>query len=134
VIFRILVGQLSYLPRKVSAQIFSLMDFRNYWLTEMGIHRPKDYESRSAISQGAAGGSPVTPGVYFAVGVTARVDDRVGRGVGELAGNGGDVGLGVFVGGGTAVFVGNFVAVAGGGGCVGIAVLVAILPAVADGS
>ena len=60
------------------------------------------------------------------------MDDRVGRGVGELTGKG--VGLGLFVGCGTGVLVGNIVAVAFGGGCVGTVVLVALVPGVADGS
>ena len=64
----------------------------------LGIIEKKTQSPTFSKFQGAAGGSPVTPGVYRAVGVTARVDDRVGRGVGELSGNGGGVGLGVFVG------------------------------------
>ena len=62
------------------------------------------------------------------------MDDRVGRGVGELTGKGVGVGLGLFVGCGTGVLVGNIVAVAFGGGCVGTVVLVALVPGVADGS
>jgi hypothetical protein len=36
--------------------------------------------------QGIGGGPEVTAGVYLAVGVTASVDERVGRGVGEEIG------------------------------------------------
>lgn len=94
-----------------------------------------------SIIYGATGGSPVTPGVYFAVGVTAKVDDRVGRGVGELSGNGVGGGLGVLVGGGNGVlvgggnwvFVGSWVGIAVGAGWVGKGVFVTIFSCVAVG-
>jgi hypothetical protein len=79
------------------------------------------------------GGSPVTPGVYFAVGVTAKVDDLVGRGVGELTGKGVGIGLGVFVGAGNGVLVGGLVGADVGGGWVGKAVLVAFFVGVSEG-
>jgi hypothetical protein len=60
--------------------------------------------------QGSGGGPEVTAGVYLAVGVTANVDERVGRGVGETAGCGVGLGRGVLVGGG---WVGTGVLVAG---------------------
>jgi hypothetical protein len=51
------------------------------------------------LEQGKTGGPGLTTGVYPAVGETARVEERVGRGVGDAAGC--DVGLGgdVLVGG-----------------------------------
>jgi hypothetical protein len=50
--------------------------------------------------QGKGGGST---GVYLVVGVTAKVEERVGRGVGETAGCGVALGCGVGLGCGTSV-------------------------------
>lgn len=66
------------------------------------------------------------------------MDDRVGCGVGELAGGGGDVGLGgVFVGAGKGVLVGTIVGtivgIIVGGSWVGSVVFVAFCPGVAVG-
>ena len=62
------------------------------------------------------------------------MDDRVGRGVGELGGGGGDVGLeGVFVGAGKGVCVGAIVGTKVGGSWVGSVVFVGIFPCVAVG-
>jgi len=49
--------------------------------------------------QGITGGPGLTTGVYSAVGVTAWVDERVGRGVAESAGCGVGLDGGVLVGG-----------------------------------
>lgn len=55
------------------------------------------------------------------------MDDRVGRGVGELAGGGGEVGSGgVFVGAGKGVFVGATVGIVVGGSMVGSVVFVGL--------
>ena len=40
----------------------------------------------SVFIQGSGGGPVVPEGVYIAVGVTASVEERVGRGVGETTG------------------------------------------------
>ena len=48
---------------------------------------------------GITGGPGLTTGVYSAVGVTAWVDERVGRGVAESAGFGVGLGGDVLVGG-----------------------------------
>lgn len=70
--------------------------------------------------QGKIGGSGLGIGVYFAVGVTARVEERVGRGVGEFWGCGVGLGRGVFVAG---TGVGKGVLVAGAAvGAWGVAV------------
>jgi hypothetical protein len=73
--------------------------------------------------QGSVGGPVVPEGVYIAVGVTARVEERVGLGVGETTGCGVGLAWGVLVGGG---WVGKGVLVAGmtvGGLIVGCGVL-----------